>query len=90
MGEEFPGKPKGMHRRTYWRLFNDYESVANRSWAIDKLEARKAANLKLIEKYEGTKNLRGRIPESTLEKIAELRQANEGYDDTIRWLREAL
>jgi hypothetical protein len=56
---------------------------------IDKLEARKAANLKLIEKYEGTKNLRGRIPESTLEKIAELRQANEGYYDTIRWLREA-
>jgi len=56
---------------------------------IDKLEARKAANLKLIQKYEGTKNLRGKVPEATLEKIAELRQSNEEYDTTISWLREA-
>ena len=56
---------------------------------IDKLEARKAANLKLIAKYERTKNLRGKIPESALGKIAELRQANEGYDDTIKWLRKS-
>jgi hypothetical protein len=33
MGEQFPDKPKGMHRRTYWRLFRNYESAANRSWA---------------------------------------------------------
>ena len=51
--------------------------------------ARKAANLKLVQKYEGTKNLRGKIPEATLEKIAELRQSNEQYDNTISWLREA-
>jgi hypothetical protein len=56
---------------------------------IDKLEGRKAANLELIAKYERIKNIRGKIPEPTLEKIAELRQANEGYDDTIKWLREA-
>jgi hypothetical protein len=56
---------------------------------IDKLEARKEANLELIEKYEGTKNLRGKIPETILEKIAELRQSNEEYDTTISWLREA-
>jgi hypothetical protein len=54
---------------------------------IEKLEARKAANLKLIKKYESAKNLRGKISESNLQRIAELRQANEGYEETMRWLR---
>jgi hypothetical protein len=56
---------------------------------IDRLEARKAANLELIEKYEGTKNLGGKIPETILEKIAELRQSNAECDNTISWLRDA-
>jgi len=50
---------------------------------------RKLQREAVAKKYEGTKSLRGKIPEATLEKIAELRQSNEQYDNTISWLREA-
>jgi hypothetical protein len=56
---------------------------------IEKLEKRKADNLKLIRRFESTRSLRGKVSESSLEKIAELRQANENFDETIRWLRES-
>lgn len=30
--EGFPGKPKGMHWRTYSRFFREYQDAQNRSW----------------------------------------------------------
>jgi hypothetical protein len=56
---------------------------------IEKLEKRKADNLKLIRRFESMRSLRGKVSESSLEKIAELRQANENFEETIRWLRES-
>jgi len=32
MAESFPGRPKGMHHGTYWRLCHEYEHAQNRSW----------------------------------------------------------